>query len=198
MRTSHIERDTKETKIKIELNIDGTGKYENNTHIGFFNHMIDLFAKHGRFDLNTECFGDIEVDYHHSVEDVGIVLGKCFSEALGDMKGIKRYGNFCMPMCEALTLAAVDICGRSHLVFESDLKHEKVGDFDTELVKEFFTAFVNSMNITLHIKTFHGENTHHIIESIFKGVARALAQACEIDERYKDEVLSTKGMIENN
>ncbi|WP_297204946.1 imidazoleglycerol-phosphate dehydratase HisB [uncultured Brachyspira sp.] len=198
MRTSHIERDTKETKIKIELNIDGTGKYENNTHIGFFNHMLDLFAKHGRFDLNTECFGDIEVDYHHSVEDVGIVLGKCFSEALGDMKGIKRYGNFCMPMCEALTLAAVDICGRSHLVFESDLKHEKVGDFDTELVKEFFTAFVNSMNITLHIKTFHGENTHHIIESIFKGVARALAQACEIDERYKDEVLSTKGMIENN
>ena len=198
MRTSHIERDTKETKIKIELNIDGTGKYENNTHIGFFNHILDLFAKHGRFDLNTECFGDIEVDYHHSVEDVGIVLGKCFSEALGDMKGIKRYGNFCMPMCEALTLATVDICGRSHLVFESDLKHEKVGDFDTELVKEFFTAFVNSMNITLHIKTFHGENTHHIIESIFKGVARALAQACEIDERYKDEVLSTKGMIENN
>ncbi|WP_295154976.1 imidazoleglycerol-phosphate dehydratase HisB [uncultured Brachyspira sp.] len=198
MRTSEIERNTNETKIKIKLNIDGRGKYNNDTRIGFFNHMLDLFARHGRFDLETICKGDIDVDYHHSVEDTAIVLGKCFSEALGDMKGIKRYGNFCMPMCEALTLAAVDICGRSHLVFESDLKNEKVGDFDTELVKEFFTALTNTMNITLHIKTFHGENTHHIIESIFKAAARALAQACEIDEKYKDEVLSTKGMLENN
>ncbi|WP_020003930.1 imidazoleglycerol-phosphate dehydratase HisB [Brachyspira innocens] len=198
MRAAEIERNTNETKIKIKLNIDGTGKYKNDTKIGFFNHMLDLFARHGRFDLEVICDGDTDVDYHHSVEDVGIVLGKCFSEALGDMKGIKRYGNFSMPMCEALTLTAVDICGRSHLVFDSDLKHEKVGDFDTELVKEFFTAFINSMNITLHIKTFHGENTHHIIESIFKGAARALSQACEIDERYKNEVLSTKGMLENN
>ena len=198
MRTAEIDRNTNETKIKVKLNIDGTGKYKNDTHIGFFNHMLDLFARHGRFDLETVCNGDIDVDYHHSVEDTAIVLGKCFSKALGNMKGIKRYGNFCMPMCEALTLVAVDICGRSHLVFDSDLKHEKVGDFDTELVKEFFTALTNTMNITLHIKTFYGENTHHIIESIFKGVARALAQACEIDEKYKDEVLSTKGMLEDN
>ncbi|QTM08451.1 imidazoleglycerol-phosphate dehydratase HisB [Brachyspira hyodysenteriae] len=198
MRISEIERNTNETKIKIKLNIDGTGKYKNDTHIGFLDHMLDLFARHGRFDLETICYGDINVDYHHSVEDMGIVLGKCFAKALGDLKGIKRYGNFSMPMCEALTIVSVDICGRSHLIFNSDLKHEKVGDFDTELVKEFFTAFTNSMNITLHINTLYGENTHHIIESIFKGAARALAQACEIDEKYKDEVLSTKGMLENN
>ncbi|MBW5380815.1 imidazoleglycerol-phosphate dehydratase HisB, partial [Brachyspira hampsonii] len=191
MRTSEMERNTNETKIKIKLNIDGTGKYKNNTKVGFLDHMLDLFARHGRFDLETICDGDIHIDYHHSVEDVGIVLGKCFANALGDMKGIKRYGNFSMPMCEALTMAAVDICGRSHLIFNSDLKHEKVGDFDTELVKEFFTAFTNSMNITLHINTLYGENTHHIIESIFKGTARALAQACKIDEKYKNEVLST-------
>ena len=196
MRIHEIERNTAETKIKIKLNIDGSGKYNNNTGVGFLNHMLDLFARHGRFDLDVICNGDTDVDYHHSVEDIGIVLGKCFKEALGDLKGIKRYGNFYMPMCETLTLVAVDICGRSHLVFNSDLIHEKVGDFDTELVKEFFVAFTNSMNITLHIKTFYGENTHHIIESIFKGVARALSQACEIDEKYKNEVLSTKGMLE--
>lgn len=195
MRKSEIERNTNETKIKIKLNIDGTGKYSNNTKIGFFDHMLDLFAKHGRFDLEVVCDGDIYVDYHHSVEDTAIVLGKCFSEALGDLKGIKRFGNFCMPMCEALTLAAVDICGRSHLVFDSNLINQKIGDFDTELIKEFFTAFANSMNITIHIKTFYGENTHHIIESIFKGFAKAMSQAVEIDDKYKDEVLSTKGVL---
>lgn len=195
MRKSEIERNTNETKIKIKLNIDGTGKYSNNTKIGFFDHMLDLFAKHGRFDLEVVCDGDIHVDYHHSVEDTAIVLGKCFSEALGDLKGIKRFGNFCMPMCEALTLAAVDICGRSHLVFDSNLINQKIGDFDTELIKEFFIAFANSMNITIHIKTFYGENTHHIIESIFKGFAKAMSQAVEIDDKYKDEVLSTKGVL---
>lgn len=195
MRKSEIERNTNETKIKIKLNIDGTGKYSNNTKIGFFDHMLDLFAKHGRFDLEVVCDGDIYVDYHHSVEDTAIVLGKCFSEALGDLKGIKRFGNFCMPMCEALTLAAVDICGRSHLVFDSNLINQKIGDFDTELIKEFFTAFANSMNITIHIKTFYGENTHHIIESIFKCFAKAMSQAVEIDDKYKDEVLSTKGVL---
>lgn len=195
MRKSEIERNTNETKIKIKLNIDGTGKYSNNTKIGFFDHMLNLFAKHGRFDLEVVCDGDIYVDYHHSVEDTAIVLGKCFSEALGDLKGIKRFGNFCMPMCEALTLAAVDICGRSHLVFDSNLINQKIGDFDTELIKEFFTAFANSMNITIHIKTFYGENTHHIIESIFKGFAKAMSQAVEIDDKYKDEVLSTKGVL---
>ena len=198
MRSAEIERNTNETKIKIKLNIDGTGKYINKTKIGFFNHMLDLFARHGRFDLEIMCDGDIDVDYHHSVEDTAIVLGKCFSKAIGDLKGIKRYGNFFMPMCEALTLVAVDICGRSHLVFNSNLINQKVGDFDTELIKEFFTAFVNSMNITLHIKTFYGENTHHIIESILKGFAYALSNALDIDEKYKNEVLSTKGMIESN
>ena len=198
MRSAEIERNTNETKIKIKLNIDGTGKYINKTKIGFFNHMLDLFSRNGRFDLEIICDGDIDVDYHHSVEDTAIVLGKCFSKAIGDLKGIKRYGNFFMPMCEALTLVAVDICGRSHLVFNSNLINQKVGDFDTELIKEFFTAFVNSMNITLHIKTFYGENTHHIIESIFKGFAYALSNALDIDEKYKNEVLSTKGMIESN
>ena len=192
---SEIERNTNETKIKIKLNIDGTGKYLNKTKVGFLDHMLDLFARHGRFDLETICDGDTHIDYHHSVEDTAIVLGKCFAEALGNLKGIKRYGNFFMPMCEALTLVAIDICGRSHLIFESDLINQKIGDFDTELVKEFFTAFTNSMNITMHIKTFHGENTHHIIESIFKGFAKALSQAVEIDEKYKDEILSTKGIL---
>lgn len=195
MRKSEIERNTNETKIKIKLNIDGTGKYLNKTKVGFLDHMLDLFARHGRFDLEVICEGDTHIDYHHSVEDTAIVLGKCFAKALGDLKGIKRYGNFFMPMCEALTLVAIDICARSHLVFESDLINQKVGDFDTELVKEFFTAFTNSMNITMHIKTFYGENTHHIIESIFKGFAKALSQAVEIDEKYKDEIPSTKGLL---
>lgn len=195
MRKSEIERNTNETKIKIKLNIDGTGKYLNKTKVGFLDHMLDLFARHGRFDLETICDGDTHIDYHHSVEDTAIVLGKCFAEALGDLKGVKRYGNFFMPMCEALTLVAIDICGRSHLIFDADLINQKIGDFDTELIKEFFTAFTNSMNITMHIKTFHGENTHHIIESIFKGFAKALSQAVEIDEKYKDEILSTKGIL---
>ena len=180
MRKSEIERNTNETKIKIKLNIDGTGKYLNKTKVGFLDHMLDLFARHGRFDLETICEGDTHIDYHHSVEDTGI----------------KRYGNFFMPMNEALTLVAIDICGRSHLIFESDLINQKIGDFDTELVKEFFIAFTNSMNITMHIKTFHGENTHHIIESIFKGFAKALSQAVEIDEKYKNEIPSTKGLLE--
>lgn len=195
MRKAEIERNTYETKIKIKLNLDGTGKYKNDTKIGFLNHMLDLFAKHGRFDLEVTCDGDVNVDFHHSVEDIGIVLGKCFAEALGDMTGIKRYGNFYMPMDEALTLAAIDISGRDHLNFDVNIPTQKVGDFDTELVKEFFMGFARNINASIHIKTFYGENSHHIIESVFKGTAKALSQAVEIDEKYKNEILSTKGVL---
>ena len=175
MRKAEIERDTYETKIRIKLDLNGTGKYKNNTKIGFLDHMLDLFSKHGRFDLEVICDGDINVDFHHSVEDIGIVLGKCFSEALGNMKGIKRYGNFYMPMDEALTLVAIDICGRSYLNFDVNIPTQKVGEFDTELIKEFFIGFTRNINAAIHIKTFYGENSHHIIESIFKGAAKALS-----------------------
>ena len=195
MRKAEIERNTYETKIKIKLNLDGTGKYKNDTKIGFLNHMLDLFAKHGRFDLEVICDGDVNVDFHHSVEDIGIVLGKCFAEALGDMTGIKRYGNFYMPMDEALTLAAIDISGRDYLNFDVNIPTQKVGEFDTELVKEFFMGFTRNLNASIHIKTFYGENSHHIIESVFKGTAKALSQAVEIDEKYKNEILSTKGVL---
>ena len=195
MRKAEIERNTYETKIKIKLNLDGTGKYKNDTKIGFLNHMLDLFAKHGRFDLEVICDGDVNVDFHHSAEDIGIVLGKCFAEALGDMTGIKRYGNFYMPMDEALTLAAIDISGRDYLNFDVNIPTQKVGEFDTELVKEFFMGFTRNLNASIHIKTFYGENSHHIIESVFKGTAKALSQAAEIDEKYKNEILSTKGVL---
>ena len=195
MRKAEIERDTYETKIRIKLDLNGTGKYKNNTKIGFLDHMLDLFSKHGRFDLEVICDGDINVDFHHSVEDIGIVLGKCFSEALGNMKGIKRYGNIYMPMDEALTLVAIDICGRSYLNFDVNIPTQKVGEFDTELIKEFFIGFTRNINAAIHIKTFYGENSHHIIESIFKGAAKALSQAVEIDEKYSEEILSTKGVL---
>lgn len=195
MRRAEIGRNTYETKIKIKLDLNGTGNYKNNTKIGFLDHMLDLFAKHGRFDVEIICDGDINVDFHHSVEDIGIVLGKCFSEALGNMKGIRRYGNFYMPMDEALTLAAIDICGRSYLNFDVIIPTQKVGEFDTELVKEFFIGFTRNINAAIHIKTFYGENSHHIIESIFKGVAKALSEAVQIDEKYKEEILSTKGVL---
>ena len=195
MRKAEIERNTYETKIKIKLNLDGTGKYKNDTKIGFLNHMLDLFAKHGRFDLEVICDGDVNVDFHHSAEDIGIVLGKCFAEALGDMTGIKRYGNFYMPMDEALTLAAIDISGRDYLNFDVNIPTQKVGEFDTELVIEFFMGFTWNLNASIHIKTFYGENSHHIIESVFKGTAKALSQAVEIDEKYKNEIWSTKGVL---
>lgn len=195
MRIKELERKTLETDIKIKLNLDGTGKYKNDTKVGFLNHMLDLFAKHGRFDLEVICLGDTDVDFHHTVEDIGIVLGKCFSEILGDSRGIKRYGNFYMPMDEALTLIAIDLCGRSYLNFDVNIPAEKVGTFDTELIKEFFLGFVRGIEATVHIKNFYGENSHHIIESIFKGFGKSIAQAVEIDEKYKNEILSTKGVL---
>ena len=195
MRKSEINRNTAETKITLSLNLDGSGKSDINTGCGFLNHMLTLFASHGRFDLSVSCKGDVEVDYHHSVEDIGICLGKAFSEAVGDCKGIKRYGNMMLPMDESLVLCALDISGRSYLAYGLDIDAEKIGDFDTELIEEFFLAFVRNANITLHIKQLDGKNSHHIAEAGFKAFARALRQAVEIDEKTQNEIPSTKGVL---
>lgn len=195
MRTSAIERNTAETKIKLSLNLDGTGESTVNTGCGFLDHMLTLFAKHGRFDLEVICDGDTNVDYHHTVEDIGIVLGTAFSEALGDKKGIERYGDIILPMDEALILTAVDLSGRAYLGFDLDIPTEKVGDFDTELVKEFWLGFVRTAGCTLHIKQLAGENSHHIIEGAFKSAARSFSKAVKINSDYKNEIPSTKGVL---
>lgn len=195
MRTSAIERNTAETKIKLSLNLDGTGESTVNTGCGFLDHMLTLFAKHGRFDLTVKCDGDTNVDYHHTVEDIGIVLGTAFSEALGDKKGIERYGDIILPMDEALILTAVDLSGRAYLGFDLEIPTEKVGDFDTELVKEFWLGFVRTAGCTLHIKQLAGENSHHIIEGTFKSAARSFSKAVKINSDYKDEIPSTKGVL---
>lgn len=195
MRNVEMTRNTGETRIGLALNLDGTGKYQNDTGCGFLNHMLDLFSRHGRFDLAVSCKGDTEVDYHHTAEDIGIVLGEAFGKALGDKKGIRRYGSFLLPMDEALVLCAVDISGRAFLAYDVQIPASKVGDFDTELVKEFFLAFSRSLGITIHVKQLAGENSHHIIEAMFKGMGRAMAQAASIDGRYADEIPSTKGVL---
>lgn len=195
MRKSKIIRETKETKIVLELNLDGSGIYQIDTGCGFLNHMLDLFAKHGRFDLQLACKGDVEVDDHHTVEDVGIAMGSAFLQAIGEKRGIRRYGNFILPMDEALILCALDISGRDCLVFDAHIPAQKVGTFDTELVKEFLLGFCRAFGITLHIKQLAGENSHHIIEAIFKGLGRALAQAVAVDVKYADEIPSTKGVL---
>lgn len=195
MRTSEIVRTTKETDIKLNLNIEGTGKSNINTGVGFFDHMLTLFAAHGMFDLEVACKGDIQVDAHHTVEDIGICLGMAFAEALGDMKGIKRYADKIIPMDESLILTAVDISGRPHLSFDLEVPASKVGNFDTELVCEFFLAFVRNAKMTLHIKKLVGTNTHHIIEGCFKSFARTLDEATTIDPRMKDILPSTKGVL---
>ena len=195
MRTSEINRDTEETKISLSLNIDGKGESKIDSGVGFLDHMLTLFAKHGRFDLKVECCGDTNVDFHHSVEDIGICLGKAFSESLGDKKGITRYGNFTLPMDEALIMCAVDISGRDFLGYKLDIPTEKVGDFDTELTEEFLLAFVRNAGITLHVVQLAGLNSHHIIEGTFKCLARTLKQAVAIDEKFKDEIPSTKGVL---
>lgn len=195
MRTSAIERNTAETKIKLSLNLDGTGESTVDTGCGFLDHMLTLFAKHGRFDLTVKCDGDTNVDYHHTVEDIGIVLGTAFSEALGDKKGIERYGDIILPMDEALILTAVDLSGRAYLGFNLEIPTEKVGDFDTELVKEFWLGFVRTAGCTLHIKQLAGENSHHIIEGAFKSAARSFSKAVKINSDYKDEIPSTKGVL---
>ena len=195
MRVAQIERKTAETDISLKLNLDGTGKSVIDTGCGFLNHCLTLFAKHASFDLDVKCIGDINVDYHHTTEDIGICLGDAFSKAIGDMRGICRYGNMILPMDETLILAAIDISGRSYLGYNLDIPASKVGDFDTELTSEFFLAFVRKANITLHLKQLDGKNSHHIIEGTFKAFARALSMACKIDETKKDEIPSTKGVL---
>lgn len=195
MRIAEIKRKTNETDISLSLNLDGKGASVINSGCGFLDHMLTLFSKHARFDLELFCSGDVEVDYHHTVEDIGISLGEAFAKALGDKKGIVRYGDFLLPMDEALVMSAVDISGRSHLEYSAEVSSEKVGDFDTELVEEFFEAFVRSAKITLHIVKLNGKNSHHILEAIYKSVARSLKEAVAIDEAYKDEVPSTKGVL---
>ena len=195
MRSAGISRKTNETDIVLNLNLDGTGKGNIDTGCGFLNHMLTLFAKHGRFDLDVKCVGDTDVDYHHTAEDIAICLGKAFAEAMGDKKGITRYADIILPMDESLIMCALDISGRSGLYYGLEIPAYKVGDFDTELCEEFFRAFVRESGITLHIKQLSGSNSHHIIEGTFKAVARVLAKGVEIDERYKDEIPSTKGVI---
>ncbi|SET05285.1 imidazoleglycerol-phosphate dehydratase [Salinibacillus kushneri] len=194
MRTATLSRETAETQIRVALNIDGTGKSDIDTGIGFFNHMLILFSNHGFLDLEIDCQGDIEVDFHHTVEDVGIVLGQAFKEALGDKKGITRYATEHSPMDEALSMITLDISNRPYLHFQVDMPVEKVGPFDTELVEEFFRAFVNHAGVTLHINLLYGKNGHHIIESIFKGFGRIVDEATAVQERIHG-VRSTKGML---
>ena len=195
MRTADIKRDTKETQIRLSLCLDGTGKADIRTGVGFLDHMLELFARHGDFDLTATCRGDVQVDFHHSVEDLGICLGKAFTEALGDKRGITRYGSMLLPMDEALILTAVDISGRGMLCCALDIPTEKVGSFDTQLVQEFFIAFARRSDITVHIRRLAGENSHHIIEGAFKSLARSLGAAAAIDPRFSQEIPSTKGVL---
>lgn len=195
MRTAQITRTTKETDIRLTLNLDGAGKSEIHSGVGFLDHMLTLFAKHGRFDLDLTCNGDTEVDDHHSVEDIGIALGQAFEQALGDKRGIVRYGSFILPMDETLILSAVDISGRSYLNFDLQIPTQKVGTFDTELAEEFFLGFVRNANLTLHLKQLEGKNSHHIIEGTFKSFGRTMKQAVAIDENFRDEIPSTKGVL---
>ena len=195
MRTAQIKRLTAETEIFLQLNLDGTGVSKIATGCGFLDHMLTLFARHGRFDLNISCKGDTYVDYHHTAEDIGICLGKAFSVALGDKKGITRYGDINLPMDEALILSAVDISGRGGCYYALEIPTEKVGDYDTELDQEFWIAFAQNAGLTLHIRQLTGRNSHHILEGAFKSVARSLKAAVAIDPAYANEIPSTKGML---
>lgn len=195
MRTAAIQRDTQETRISLKLCLDGTGKSDIATGVGFLDHMLTLFARHGDFDLTVRCDGDTEVDGHHSVEDIGICLGKAFSQALGDKRGICRYGQFLLPMDETLVLCACDLSGRDYLGWCVDLPAAKVGDFDTELAKEFWLAFVRNCPGSIHIRLLAGENTHHILEAVFKGMGRTLKAAVALDEKHLGEIPSTKGTL---
>ena len=194
-RYTEITRETAETKISLTLAIDGTGEGVIDTGCGFLDHMLVLFKKHGRFDLTVRCKGDVEVDYHHTAEDIGIVLGTAFSQCLGEMRGIKRYGDRLLPMDEALILCAVDISGREYLGFDAEIPAYKVGDFDTELCEEFFRAFVRRARVTLHIRKLSGTNSHHIIEGVFKSMARTLRNSVKIDADFASDIPSTKGTL---
>ena len=195
MRTSELKRTTAETDISLALNLDGTGRSEIETGCGFLDHMLTLFAKHGRFDLNITCQGDTYVDDHHTVEDIGITLCKAFREALGDKKGVTRYGSTVLPMDESLILSAVDLSGRGFLGYGLEIPTQKVGSFDTELVEDFWLGFIRNAACTLHIRQLAGSNSHHIIEGAFKSVARSLKAAVAIDAAFADEIPSTKGVL---
>ena len=195
MRTATIKRKTKETDIQVSVNLDGTGVSDVATGVGFFDHMLDLLARHSRIDITVKAVGDLHVDFHHTTEDVGIALGQAVKQALGDMKGITRYAGLHMPMDETLTRVVIDISGRPVLVFRTEFSRDKIGEFDTELVREWFQAFAMNAGITLHVETLYGENNHHIAESCFKGLARALRAAVAIDPKTANEVPSTKGQL---
>ncbi|WP_294578743.1 imidazoleglycerol-phosphate dehydratase HisB [uncultured Thomasclavelia sp.] len=195
MRTSHIERSTLETKILVDLNLDGNGQSEIDTGIGFLDHMLTLLAFHSNFDLVVKCQGDLNVDTHHTIEDLGIVLGTCLKEALGDKKGIKRYGAFTIPMDETLVSTNLDLSNRPYLVFNVNLTCERIGTFETEMAVEFFRAFAFNSMMTLHINQHYGLNNHHIVEAIFKSLGRALKEAVSIDETNPDKIVSSKGVL---
>ncbi len=195
MRTGKVKRTTKETDIDVSVDLDGKGASSIDTGIGFLDHMLDLLARHSRIDITAKAKGDLHIDQHHTTEDLGIALGQAVKQALGDMKGITRYADVHLPMDEALTRVAIDISGRPFLVFKSEFKRPKVGTFDTELVNEWFQAFAMNAGITLHVETLYGSNDHHIAESCFKGLARALRAAITVDERARGEVPSTKGSL---
>ena len=195
MRTAEIKRETAETDIMLTLELDGTGKAEITTGCGFLNHMLTLFAHHGSFDLSVQCQGDTWVDDHHTTEDVGIALGQAFKQALGDKKGITRYGNMILPMDEALILTAVDLSGRGYLGYDLQIPAQKVGTFDTELVEEFWLGFVRNAEATLHIRQMAGTNSHHIMEGTFKSAGRSLRAAVAIEAAFADEIPSTKGVL---
>ena len=195
MRSASIKRDTKETQITLSIDLDGTGKSELATGCGFLDHMLTLFARHGDFALTIACNGDTEVDYHHTVEDIGICLGQAFTQALGDKRGINRYGQFLLPMDETLVLSAVDLSGRDYLGWSVALPAQKVGDFDTELAKEFWLGVVRNCPASIHIREMAGENTHHILEAVFKGMGRCLKEAVALDPKHLGDIPSTKGVL---
>tara|TARA_R110000787_G_scaffold63679_11_gene144282 strand:- start:388471 stop:389058 length:588 start_codon:yes stop_codon:yes gene_type:complete len=195
MRTATIERQTKETSISVSLDLDGTGIYDVSTGIGFLDHMLEQLSRHSLMDLTVKATGDLHIDFHHTTEDTGIAIGEAFSAALGDRKGITRYGSALIPMDETLSRIALDVSNRPYLIWHVNFTKPKLGDMDTELFKEWFQAFAQAAGITLHVENLYGENNHHIVESCYKGLARALRQAIEIDPRKADEVPSTKGML---
>jgi imidazoleglycerol-phosphate dehydratase len=195
MRTATIARKTNETEIAVSINLDGTGAHSMKTGVGFFDHMLDQLSRHSLIDMDVTCKGDLHIDFHHTVEDVGIALGQAIKEAIGDKKGIRRYASCDLPMDGTLTRAALDVSGRPFLVFKAEFNRDKIGDIDTELFREFFQAFAINAGITLHIENFYFDNNHHLAESMFKAVARALRDALEIDSRQADRVPSTKGTL---
>ncbi|MEO9822484.1 MAG: imidazoleglycerol-phosphate dehydratase HisB [Paracoccaceae bacterium] len=195
MRKASITRTTAETDISVEINLDGTGIYDNQSGVGFFDHMLDQLSRHALIDMTVRCKGDLHIDDHHSVEDVGIALGQALTEAVGEKRGIYRYGSCLLPMDDALVRAALDISGRPFLVWNVDFPTSKIGTFDTELVREFFQAIATHGGLTLHVDALHGLNSHHIAEAAFKSVARALRQALDVDPRQADSIPSTKGAL---